>query len=82
MGVNGRVPPGPDRYTNLLNAERRVEPVLDHYLLSQFELSRYWDVDDDLDPDKMWYAWLEGWRHTRCRWDLGADSVIASTGLT
>ncbi|KAL0630290.1 hypothetical protein Q9L58_010863 [Maublancomyces gigas] len=60
VGVNGRVPPGPDRYANLLNAERRVEPVLVHYLLSQFELSWYWDVDDDLDPDKMWYAWLDG----------------------
>lgn len=63
MGVNGRVPPGvqlPDLYANLLNAERSVEPILVEYLLSQFELSWYWDVDDDLDPDKMWYAWRDG----------------------
>lgn len=67
VGVNGRIPPGvalPDLYANLLNAERSVESVLVEHLLCQFSLNwdwdPDWDVDDDLNPEKIWYSWRDG----------------------
>ncbi|MEF9898062.1 MAG: hypothetical protein RR736_07755 [Pseudomonas sp.] len=67
VGVNGRIPPGvalPDLYANLLNAERSVESVLVEHLLCQFSLNwdwdPDWDVDDDLNPERIWYSWRAG----------------------
>lgn len=82
VGLNGRIPPGvplPDLYANLLNAEPSVESVLVEHLLCQFALNwdwdPDWDEDDELDPEKIWYTWQDGftpggrgvWQHIEQR---------------